>query len=123
MSRLNILIVDDIIVNRILLVEIIKQLDYNYKEAKNGKEALDMIEKNNFDMVLMDIEMPVMNGIETTKKIRSEFAAPKNNIPIIALTAHNPNDFFQNFSDVGFSDLICKPYLIEKISNTINKYH
>jgi len=123
MSSLNILIVDDIVVNRILLVEIIRQLNYNYAEAKNGKEAFDLVSEKNFDLILMDIEMPVMNGLETTKKIRKELAYPKNKIPIVALTAHNPNDFFQSFTDVGFSDLICKPYLVEKIADTIQKFY
>lgn len=122
MPSLNILIVDDIVVNRILLVEIIKQLNYNYYEAKNGKEAIDILADNDVHLILMDIEMPVMNGIETTKKIRKELDAPKNKIPIVALTAHNPNDFFNNFNEAGFSDLICKPYLIEKIDQTIKKF-
>ena len=122
MSSLNILIVDDIVVNRILLIEIIKQLQHNYFEARNGKEAIHLIEEKKIDLILMDIEMPVMNGLETTKIIRNEMKEPICNTPIIALTAHNPNDFFQNFSEVGFNDLICKPYLIEKITDTIQKF-
>ena len=123
MQSKNILIVDDIIVNRILLIEIIKELNHTYLEAKNGKEALEVLEKNAIDIVLMDIEMPVMNGIETTKKIRNHANEKLKNIPVIALTAHNPSDFFQNHIDVGFNDLICKPYLIDKIAHTIAKFN
>ena len=122
MPSLNILIVDDIVVNRILLIEILKQLQHNYFEARNGKEAIHFIEEKNIDLILMDIEMPVMNGLETTKIIRKEMKEPICNTPIIALTAHNPNDFFKSFSEVGFDDLICKPYLIEKITDTIQKF-
>jgi two-component system, response regulator, stage 0 sporulation protein F len=123
MNSLNILIVDDIVVNRILLVEIVKQLQHNYFEARNGKEAIQIIEEKKIDLVLMDIEMPVMNGLETTKMIRKELKKTVIDFPIVALTAHNPNDFFSNFSDVGFNDLICKPYLIEKITDTIQKFY
>lgn len=123
MQSKNILIVDDIIVNRILLIEIIKELNHTYLEAKNGKEALEVLEKNAIDIILMDIEMPVMNGIETTKKIRNHANEKLKNIPVIALTAHNPSDFFQNHIDVGFNDLICKPYLIDKIAHTIAKFN
>ena len=70
----------------------------------------------------MDIEMPVMNGIETTMHIRGKMPFPKNAIPIIALTAHNPELFFEDFSDVGFDELITKPYSVEKIKAKINGF-
>lgn len=115
----HILIVDDIFVNRLLLAEILKKIPATYAEAENGKVALDILSKADFDAVFMDIEMPVMNGLETTRYIRSNFPAPKNQIPIIALTAHNPINFFADFKDVGFNDLITKPYSIEKISRVV----
>ena len=73
-------------------------------------------------MIFMDIEMPIMNGIETTQYIRQEMAPPKNGLPIIALTAHNPELFFEDFSDVGFDELITKPYSVEKIRNKIKDF-
>ena len=72
-------------------------------------------------MIFMDIEMPVMNGIETTQYIRNELSAPLNGIPIIALTAHNPDLFFEDFSDIGFDELVTKPYSIEKIREKIRE--
>ncbi|MDA3868279.1 MAG: response regulator [Salinivirgaceae bacterium] len=114
----KILIVDDIVINRILLVELIKKLGYNYAQASNGREALNCIESDKIDLVLMDIEMPVMNGIETTQHIRENL---KSNLPIIALTAHNPEDFFETFEQGGFDDLITKPYLLDKIGKTVDK--
>ena len=122
MQYINILIVDDIVVNRLLLKEIIKQIGHKYFEAGNGKEAIQIIKSEKIDLIMMDIEMPVMNGLETTKYIRKELNSPLRNIPIIALTAYNPNDFFENFKDIGFNELICKPYLVEKISNTLAKF-
>ncbi|MFW6248197.1 MAG: response regulator [Bacteroidota bacterium] len=116
---MKILIVDDIFTNRLLLSEIFNDLDFVHVEAENGKEAIDILGKEDIDVVLMDIEMPVMNGLETTRHIRNTFPEPKCNMPIIALTAHNPNLFFDDFKDVGFTDLITKPYSIEKITKVI----
>lgn len=117
----TILIVDDIVINRILLVELIKKLGYKYAQASNGKEAIDTISKETIDLILMDIEMPVMNGIETTQYIRKTLNKSSSSMPIVALTAHNPADFFETFEQAGFNDLITKPYLLEKISKTVQK--
>lgn len=117
----TILIVDDIVINRILLIELIKKLGYNYAQASNGKEAIDTLSKETIDLILMDIEMPIMNGIETTKYIRNELKKSLLAMPIIALTAHNPADFFETFEEAGFNDLITKPYLIDKINRTVQK--
>lgn len=123
MNKPLLLIVDDIYVNRVLLAEIASEIGCEYKLASNGKEAIDKLKDHAFDMVLMDIEMPVMNGLETTKFIRTEFDSDKSNIPIIALTAHNPNDFFDEFNSAGFNKLLTKPYLLNKIQSVIEEFH
>lgn len=115
MENLNILIVDDIFTNRYLLSELIKSTGNNPIMAENGEEALKILETESIQLVFMDIEMPVMNGIETTNYIRNKLPAPLNSIPIIALTAHNPELFFEDFADVGFDELVTKPYSVEKI--------
>lgn len=120
MKTLKILIVDDIFTNRLLLSELIKTLGHQSVQAENGKQAIDFYEAENFDLILMDIEMPVMNGLETTDYIRKSFPSPKNLIPIVALTAHNPSLFFEDFSDAGFDELITKPYSLDKIIELIN---
>lgn len=117
---MRILIVDDIFANRLLLTEIIKDLGHECMEAANGREAVEMLEGNQVDVVLMDIEMPVMNGVEAVRHIRNKMISPKQEIPIIALTAHNPSLFFDDYNDVGFSNLLTKPYSIDKITNLIN---
>jgi CheY-like chemotaxis protein len=122
MKKYNFLIVDDIFMNRLLLKEIISELCNSYKEAKNGKEAIDIIQEENIDIILMDIEMPVMNGVETTKYIRTQMPYPKNKLPIIALTAHNPDDFFDDYSNAGFDKLLTKPYSFKKILDTISSF-
>jgi len=116
---LRILVVDDIFTNRYLLSELIKSTGNEVVLAENGKEALDILQSEEIHMVFMDIEMPVMNGIETTAYIRKELPPPLNGLPVIALTAHNPDLFFDDYSDVGFDELITKPYSVEKLRKKI----
>lgn len=120
MKKLNILIVDDIFTNRLLLSELIKTLGHNSYQAENGKDAVDLLEKQDVDLILMDIEMPVMNGLETCQHIRKYMPSPKNVVTIIALTAHNPSLFFEDFNDAGFDELLTKPYSLDKIVDMIN---
>ena len=117
---LKILVVDDIYTNRYLLSELIKLTGNESVMAENGEQAIEILKNQEIHMVFMDIEMPVMNGVETTQYIRNEMDPPLNAIPIIALTAHNPDMFFEDFSDVGFDELVTKPYSIEKIRAKIN---
>ena len=112
---MNILIVDDIIVNRILLKEILKEFNCTLFEAQNGKVAIDIIASKKVDLVLMDIEMPVMNGLETSLHIREKLLIPPSKLPLIALTAHDPKQFFKNIDETGFNLCITKPYTYQKI--------
>jgi len=114
---MKIIITDDIFTNRLLLSEVISDLGHEHLEAENGKEAIELLQKHDdIDLILMDIEMPVMNGLEAAKYIREKMPSPKNKIPIIALTAHNPKIFFDDYRDVGFDQLLTKPYSIYKIT-------
>ncbi|MFP4023215.1 MAG: response regulator [Thiohalospira sp.] len=121
MNKYNFLIVDDIFINRLLLKEILIDITNQINEAENGKDAIEILKNNNIDIVLMDIEMPVMNGLETTRYIRENLPGPFNKIPIIALTAHNPDDFFDDYNSAGFDELLTKPYSFEKVLNAIKK--
>ncbi len=120
MDSIRILVVDDIYTNRLLLSELIKSTGNEVVLVENGEQAINALKESKFHLVFMDIEMPVMNGIETTNFIRNEMPFPVNAIPIIALTAHNPDLFFDDYADVGFDELITKPYSAEKIREKIN---
>jgi len=122
MSKLKIVIADDIFTNRLLLSEIIEDLGHDYVTVENGREAINALINNDIDLVLMDIEMPVMNGLEATKFIREKLQKPKSMTPVIALTAHNPKIFFDDYKDVGFNQLLTKPYSIKKITDLLASF-
>ncbi len=122
MSKLRIIVADDIFTNRLLLAEILEDLGHFFFLAENGKEAVEELSANDYDLVLMDIEMPVMNGVEATSYIRENLSLAKSRIPIIALTAHNPKLFFDDYKNVGFNKLLTKPYSINKIKELLNSY-
>lgn len=110
----TLLIVDDLYTNRMILSKIVEQLGFECVEASNGKEALEIIGSSIPDLIIMDIEMPVMNGIETTKHIRKVLRLEKSTLPIYAVTAHDPRNLPDDFADAGFNGMISKPFTIEK---------
>ncbi len=121
---MKIIVADDYYTNRLLVSEILKSLGHDYIEVENGQEVVEALEQNNdIDLVLMDLEMPVMNGIEAMQHIRKNFIYPKNQIPIIALTAHNPGMFIEECKESGFNKLMGKPYSIEKMAELINTFN
>ena len=115
---MNILIVDDIVINRYIIREIVKKLGYKSWEAGNGKIAMDLLKENQFDVIFLDIEMPVMNGMETARAIRL-LPSPKNKIKIIAITAYNPSIIHDELNMTDFDSIITKPYSIEKIKESL----
>lgn len=109
-SSLNILIAEDNIINIMLLKKILDQWDCNYSLSKNGQEALDMVKTGGFDVVLMDIHMPVMDGFEASRHIR-ELPDPNiSKIKIIALTASSDVDIQQSFNFTYLDDYLLKPF-------------
>jgi len=122
MTNLKILIVDDIYLNQFLLQSAFEEVGLKAKAVSNGKKAVDEIEINNYDIVFMDIEMPVMNGIEAVKYIRTHFDSPKKDTPVVALTAHNYYDESTNLNNAGFNEIVYKPYNIDKLIKIIEKY-
>lgn len=119
LAMLRILVVDDIYTNRYLLSELIRLTGNEAVMAENGEEAIEILKSQKIHVVFMDIEMPVMNGVETTQYIRNELPSPLNAIPVIALTAHNPEIFFADYSEAGFDELVTKPYSVAKIKAKI----
>ena len=116
----KILVAEDSIASRRALCFVVKKLGYVPVEATNGYEAVDMAEKDPPGMVLMDIMMPAMNGIEALKKIRDDKAIA--HIPIVMLTSLTDNESVIEAIQEGANDYIVKPYTIETISERVDKF-
>ena len=125
-KKLNILVAEDNAVNQLLVEKILKKIGHNLKIVKNGKEVLELLEKESFDLILMDIQMPVIDGIEATKKIRENEETSNEHIPIIAITAHALKGDRERFLEIGMDDYISKPMnskeLFEVIERCINNF-
>ncbi len=121
---MRILIVDDQFYNLSILSDIIESLGYEYKVAADGGEAIIALEHSRFNLVLMDISMPNINGFEAIHYIRTHFDYPLSEIPVVAMTGIN-NRFSTNnqeFQSAGFSSIIDKPFSIDKLIEIINTY-
>ncbi len=113
----KILIVEDNRINQIVTRKILEQKDIICSIAENGEEAIEKIKQNDYDLVLMDINMPVKNGIEASKEIRKF----NKTIPIIALTAVEIEEMRNNIYMSGMNDIVVKPYDISKFMDVIIK--
>lgn len=109
-SNLNILIAEDNIINIMLLKKILDQWNCTYSLSKNGQEALEMVKTGAFDVVLMDIHMPVMDGFEASRHIRELPDLNISKIKIIALTASSDVDIQQSFNFTYLDDYLLKPF-------------
>lgn len=118
----KILLVEDNSLNRLLAYTILTDYGALVLEAENGLEAIKMLKSDTFDIVLMDIQMPVMDGIQATKIIRSEISTT---LPVLALTANAIKGKENQFLEAGMNDFIFKPYnemnLVNPIAKWLNK--
>ena len=118
----KILLVEDNELNQLLAIKVFQKWEKEIDIADNGKVAIDKIEKNNYDIILMDIQMPEMDGNELTKYIRTNMGS-KANIPIIALTAHATLVEEKRSLENGMNDYLSKPFdfnvLLEKLYNNL----
>ena len=113
----KILIAEDNESNYILMTYILKR-GYEYARAKNGQEAVDAVDNGGIDLVLMDIKMPVMDGLEATKIIKERHPE----IPVIALTANAFDSDRQLAFEAGCDDFLSKPVSSDKCLKTIANY-
>lgn len=118
--NLRMLIVDDDRVSRELATRILRRAGYQTDMAEDGLRALAMIREHDYDLVLMDLDMPQMDGFESTKQIRKEH--PAEELPIIALTANALDDYDDRCYQAGMNDYITKPFQIEKLLNTLHRF-
>ncbi|MEZ4598586.1 MAG: chemotaxis protein CheB [Syntrophotaleaceae bacterium] len=120
---LKVLLAEDDPLNRHLILTILQDLGCCPKTVENGADALGLLEKEPFDLVLMDVSMPEMDGITATRRIRKYSESNLNrDIPIIAITAHAMDENREKFFAAGFSEVVTKPFSISAIKKVINGY-
>ncbi|MGE4470630.1 MAG: PAS domain S-box protein [Desulfovibrio sp.] len=118
----RVLVVEDNRVNRIMLQRFLQKLGADVAAVENGKAALEALEEQDFDIVLMDVQMPVMDGIEATRAIRSGRAGARNrDVPIAALTAHAMAGDRDRFLDSGMDDYLSKPVDLESLAQLLHR--
>lgn len=118
-EQLKILIVDDNEMNRDLLGFILKEHNYSFEKAENGLVALKMLKQNSYDFIIMDVQMPQLNGIETTRKIRAEL---KIQTPVIGLSAFSQPEEQQASIHAGMNAYLTKPIDDVKLFELLDYY-
>ena len=120
-NKIKILVGEDssIIIN--LTKSVLAFENYSMKAARNGKQVLDMLAAEHFELILMDITMPQMDGIQCTKEIRKLADPIKNSIPIVAITGNAANHTPEDFRKFGFDDFIQKPLNYDLVLATVKK--
>ena len=121
LKEANILLVEDNLINQKIVLLSLKKSVKSVDVANNGKEALDKFGSVKYDIILMDIQMPIMNGIVTTKKIRSIEKSTNSHTPIIAITANALLGDKEECIDAGMDDYISKPFQIETLINKMKQ--
>jgi signal transduction histidine kinase/CheY-like chemotaxis protein len=118
----NILIVEDNLQNQQVAIEILKLNGYSYAAVSSGKEAINYLENNSCDLVIMDVQMPEMSGITTTEIIRASAKVKNSKIPIIALTACADNENCKKCMNAGMNDYFLKPITPNALNSAIKKW-
>ena len=118
----RILLAEDNKVNQRLAIRLLEKLGYHTSLAENGQEALDLLQKETFDLILMDVQMPILNGLDATTQIRLKEQDSGQHIPIIALTAHALKEDRQRCLDAGMDNYLAKPIKPEALSQMLSHH-
>ena len=121
MSR-KVLIAEDSSVIQNLTKKILQMQSFDITSVKNGQQVLDILQNEHFDIILMDINMPVMDGMECTRSIRALPDPEKAGIPIIAITGNAQNYSLDEFKEAGINDYLPKPLNFDILVETVKKY-
>lgn len=118
----KILIVDDNYINCTVAEGMVKHLGYITRSIHSGREALQLIQSDPYDLILMDLQMPDMDGIETTRKIRARLSG-ENQPVIIAMTADAMNDLENHYQKLGLDGVMIKPITVEKLMEQLSRHN
>jgi CheY-like chemotaxis protein len=117
--KLKILIVDDEEYNRQLFKTILGRWNVKYQEAADGMEAIELVKTEIYDLIFMDVQMPGLDGLKTTKFIRNELQKPAKEMPVIAISAACTTEDLKKYETAGMNAFLSKPFTEEMLLNTI----
>ncbi len=118
---LKILLAEDNSTNQELVVTLMKKMGYTIDAVDNGKKVLELLEQKSYDIILMDVQMPVMNGIEATQAINDKY--PKDERPfIIAITANAMPGDRERFLEAGMVDYLSKPIRFKDVQDVLIRW-
>ena len=117
----RILVVEDTAINRVIVDTMLKQAGHTVTLANDGVQALDAVHREDFDLILMDMQMPVMDGLEATRRIRAGEESIRD-IPIVALTAAVLPNEIERCMQAGMSDFLPKPIVLDTLLRTVAKW-
>jgi CheY-like chemotaxis protein len=118
---LRILVVEDNFINLLSFSQMLERCGFSIESASNGKQAVDLIEKAPFDIVLMDVKMPVMDGLEATSRIRRSNNPRVRTTRIVALTAYAMPEDRQRIMAAGMNDVVTKPIEVEELADVLRR--
>ncbi len=121
MSELRILVAEDNHINQMVVSKMLERLDYSADFVANGREAVEATRDAHYDLIFMDVMMPVMGGTEASKIIRNE-EAPNHRAHIIALTANALDSDRTTCIDAGMDDYISKPFVLETLREKLRPF-
>jgi CheY-like chemotaxis protein len=123
LTGMKILVAEDNQINAMILTRFLNKWKTEATVATDGQEAIDLLKKEKFDIVLMDLQMPNLDGMEATKLIRSSADNSINQIPIVALTADALVDTHRKLMQLGFNYCITKPFNPDALFNYLKKHY
>src|SRR5579871_3890895 len=117
---LRVLLAEDNPVNQTLAVRVLERLGHRVQVANNGREAIERAEAEQFDLILMDVQMPEMDGLEATSAIRAAEAGTGKHVPIVAMTAHAMKGDREKCLGAGMDGYLAKPIRIDDLKQVIS---
>ncbi|MCX8159767.1 MAG: response regulator [Candidatus Saccharicenans sp.] len=119
--KLNILLAEDNPVNQKVAIHLLQKKGHRVTVVENGRQALEILEKEKFDLVLMDVQMPEMDGFEATRQIRQREKSSAEHLPVVAMTAHAMKGDREKCLEAGMDDYVAKPLYPEELYRVIER--
>lgn len=121
-DKKQVLVAEDSSVIQNLTKKVLQFQNYDIHSARDGQQVLDMLKEKDYDIILMDINMPKMDGMECSRQIRNMDDEKKSQVPIIAITGNASNYSEEDFEKVGMNEYIPKPIDFDRLVEVVNKY-